>query len=527
VYVHPDIEMAMKAIFDKPWESPTFATLDHIRAFGKKTALSLSFFHHNALSEQSHAIYATRDLPKAPLQTWFVNPEFGKGVKTGLWEVLDRPKKAGGTAVSPDYPLLTIPDDAPPMIRASEKLTRPWVEAGLNVKSEDAEAAVVKAWRNTGKELPKAWQRAVTAPMRAFGHLEYVQDRSLWDYYHPGQMLNSAETIFTSEMNKLGQNATSEQIHNLRRAIADHTNSVYGAINYDQLLMSPKMRQFMNWALLAPAWTLSNLRVITQSFEGETQARLAGRYMVGAATSWFLTTQLFNYGMSKWYGTPDKNGKKQPHFSWDNPGVPLKIAGRDTGLTHNSINITYGYNANGSERYMVLGKGFREPFQWFQDPTGEAIAKLSLPVRAAYTAVSGTEPSGYQVFKPEDPDMEKWIKRADIMAEAFVPFNTSDTVRTIEHRAFPELFPVPVTTGQSLGFPTKSGMSYSRAIAAYTSAMDDKDGQAASVILWYAQQNKLRAQTIVAAYRKRESQRRRSAQGPLRTYDTHGQEVPK
>ena len=504
VRVHPDFEMAINSAFAQPYRGWFAMTSEAVRALGKKTALTFSTFHPQALTEQALALYTTRAPHKIPRQIAFLNPEYWRGARNGLWEVAG---KRG-------------PSD-PPVMKFDPETTKLWLRRGLNLSSQDSEAAALKALSEWGENFGKSGKSA-TMPVRlaakGVAKASHIFDRALWDFYFTDQLMNASETIMASEIKKIGPNATPIQIEELGRSVADHVNNAFGAINFEQLMVHPRMRTALNWMMMAPAWTTSNLRTPLQVFESQAGTRLASKWALGAALSWFATTQVLNYALSGWYNMPDKDGKRGAHWSWDNPGAPLRIAGqRIEGLTENAPNVQAGYmrdpetGAETTERYIVTGKGFRESMGWFSDPWQMAAKKMSIPIREGFVLFSGHEPTGYEVF---DPQKVSLLRRISTLTGLFLPFGLRDIQQTLEHKLDPKEFKAPAGTTSPIGLPTTRGITVSRAAAAYGMAKDEGAEDVANEVLRAAVLNNIDPKKVIRAYGAAKAQERRQIRGP-------------
>lgn len=521
--VHPDIAMAAEAVFGKQTNFPGFAAIESVRSFGKKIGLSFSMFHPWALTEQAHAIYGTRAPSKLAGATYIFNADMYKGLATGLWEV--RGKRG--------------PYD-PPVLRAAPELIRDGIDHGLNLATAlDAESAVTKTMREAGqgpgRVLKEGWLRkALWAPIRKAGDISHIWDRSLWDFYHQGQMINAYEWIKNAEMEKIakefrakGKSGTPEEhaaVTERKRAIAEHVNNAFGAINFERLLQSPHAMTALNFTFLAPAWTVSNFRVFSQAFENEAGSRLASRYAVGAAISWFLTTQMFNWAMTSWFKTKDKDGNQRPHFTWDNAGIPMMIAGKPVrGLTENFNKIHAGFNADGTQRMIKLGKGFQEPFSAMMDPVSFVGNKVSLPLRQLFVQATGHEPgSGYAKIDLSGTPKEIAERRLSALSELIFPFTARDIREKTLHAMDPETFQAPVSDTSWYSLPAGRGLSMTKAVQAYEEAKDAGDYGRMRAILSAAQANHLSVKKLLTAVRQRFRKRKTTEQGPRMQYDAYG-----
>lgn len=534
VYTHPGIEQAVASIFEKPFENPAAAALTGITSFTKKNVLNFSLFHNGALSEVSQAVQLggkgmgsvdraawlkdpTYPAPGGSLPgkakqmaagTYFLNPEYWRGVKATLWDITTREAKDG---------------DAPPVLRLNAERVRPWIERGLDLNSEDRAQGFVDKLRNLEKGNPNPVKRLGNAVGRLWGTGMYLLDKPLWDYYFPGQMLNAAETMMVSEMGKIGKNATPKQIEYVGKHVAETVNNIYGAISWDKLLVSPKTRQVMGWMMLAPAWRVSQLRVLTQGFESASASRIANRYIRNGALAWFASAQAFNYFSTAIYGNPDRNGEQQPHFTWDNPGLPISVAGKDTGISSHVGDIAMGRNPDGRERYLRLNKAMRDSLGYMVTPLEELESGIHPVWKNGWTLLTGHDPvTAYEVVDPNYSAMEQKAQELSAALELIFPLSANDWVKFGEHELFPQVFPMPSTKGTIPGFPSVTGMSYKETQERFIHAMMNDDRALAAVIMKQATINNMNLNSIVSAYKKHLSERRRNEFGSGQKYDVYG-----
>lgn len=482
-YIHPDIAPAINAIFGEPWGKTIpgteyrslFGAVELLRAFQKQQAVMWSFFHNIALGEVSQGVYAslaTRNpkyIGKWFTSMFFLNPDFYKGIKSGIYETVGH--KYG----------MKRPSDPPYLTRKREEILDP-LQHNMSLRTAEQETTVVRTLRHAFDRSDSRLARAAGIPFRTIGNVAYIFNRALWDYYLPGSMLDSYWSILRQELAKNIDRSPAE-ISQLKRTIADHLNRIYGAENLERLLLHPKARQAMAFLFFAPIWTLSNIRNVTAGYQNEAGARLTNRWIAGAAFSWFLTSQLANYARSKQFDMPDREGKTGGHWMWDNPGAPLYFNGKYyEGLTDNAVNIADGYNLDGSERYIRFGKAFREPFMWMLEPLKTLGTKLSIPIQLAMTTITGHEPgTGFKVIEKEADPATQRKQFAGMILESFMPFGMQDVyrkgMRAIAPETIPEsnlrqqyleLFGTPVMPS---GLTVRKGLSYTTAVQSYKEAI--------------------------------------------------------
>jgi hypothetical protein len=501
--VHPDIAMAVNAIYNEPFKGVTFGAINQLRAFSKQIQVGYSLFHNNAISEVSQAQAVAGGgadaIPRAiKAVAWPLDPEFIKGVKNALWEVRGK-----------------VAPEAPPTVRLSREAVEPWLKANLTFASSESESAAIRGamdfLKNRGPLL-----KAIGAPVRALGDVQYVFNRALFDYYLPGQMLHSAEGLFAREMNRLGPDASPEAVFGLRREIADHVNRAYGAENLQRLLLTPKAQQMLGMAFFAPQWTLSNLRVLGKGFETTTGARLTAKYIAGAALTYAATSQLANYAMSEWQAKHNPTGgeywdegtqawKRGGHWTWQNPGDPVQIEGKYVpGLTDNAANIYAGQNPDGSQRYVRLGKAFREPFMWMTHPIETLGGKLSAPLRAVFVQLAKHEPgSGYAVINDKLRPGQQMEQRVGAAAEMFTPFAARDMLQKLERFADPKVFKESGADTQIAGLPARKGASFYNSVEDLRTAVEANRMDMAQQVMRNAALNGIKPDSLIKEIKSR------------------------
>lgn len=513
VRVHPGVEMAVDAIFSGRTDNPVINAAEQFRAFSKQMAVGWSLFHSWALSEQAHALYALRKPSKIPIATFLLNPESYKGLMAGTYEVAGKKSPF-----------------VPPLLRFASDKIRPWIEAGAEYGTLEHERAITAALRNWGRR-DGVLGKTAKAPFRMLGNAAYIFNRSMWDFYMPAQMIHTSELMFTQEFGRLGKAAkaagkvvTAAEEFALRRRIADHTNRIFGAENLERLLLTPNARRGLGFLLFAPVWTLSNIRNISAGFNDATATRLTRRWAAGAALTWFLTTQLANYALTDWYQMEDKEGKKGGHWTWDNPGKPLKIAGKYiSGVSDNVVNIGAGHNPDGSQRYIRFGKAFREPGLWVLEPLKTLGGKLSLPLRQLLIQIQGVQPgSSFQVIDPKAPPRQQLQQRGAAALELITPFALDEAAQKALRYLAPKAIREPGATSQYFGLPARKGMTLTTAVEALREALEAKRHDLVHDIFKAAAQNRIDPRRIVGEYRARVRRGIRMKRGPLVEFDPFG-----
>ena len=536
IRVHPDLWMPTRAIFGKGEESfegtgklTPFGMLEKAGSLTKSGVLMASFFHAWNLSWQQQAVQlgtavdlarqgrigeSLADLGRAATSWFFFDRNFHKGLRTGIWEAF------GGRAGD---------RNAPTMLRVDPEIAYPWLMAHANMAgTTDRQTALINWLKGLDVKKGNPMLRGVKYIGKFYGNLAQVYDKAIFDYYMPASQLAGMESIYADEIGKI-PNATPEQAHFLRTQIAAHANRVYGTESLEEMLASPRTRQWMNRLLLAPQWTLSNIRVFSSGYESEIQRRLKDQYVVGAALAFFIGTNLMNRLTTSWYDKDDKgNHTWKGRWTWENPGLPMQVMTpfgqrENETLSEHAVDVFVGKNEDGSDRYFRPFGAFRDVFKWLYDPR-QTLQNKAAPVPKIALGLGGAG-IGYVAGERGATAGEKTVDALFSALQEVTPISIEAQVRTIEHWMIPEAVPESYT-GQFLNLPTVKGVTLTRAVEAYTEAMRRGKPHLAELILKVATRNGLKPSSIVSSYRNTERVRRRRAQGPAQRYDVFGTPTP-
>jgi len=233
----------------------------------------------------------------------------------------------------------------------------------------------------------------------------------------------------------------------------------------------------MHWAFLAPDWTISTLRQATAPARGLIKGGVKGKALVKrgslfwakAGTYFNIIAQSANYrNTKKDYG--------EGRFTWDNP-------------PGHELNIYWGKNEDGTERYLRMGKQFREVLEWGIDPLKKAGGKIAPIAGETFRQVTGHEPgSGYptKFADGEFWDAKNLKERLKSVAMTPVPFSlrTSITAR-------PKNF--------MFTFPTSKGMTNYKAVDGFKEAIKKKDTEKIKELYVHTLRNNLDAESLFAS----------------------------
>lgn len=450
VKVHPEIAKELNIIFDKPFRHPVIGALETVNAFTKKSMLSFSFFHHFALTESAFSS--------------------GIGLKTvKLWnpyKILKAVKKKD-YAIYKNMPLAKDAIEHGVSFGALSDVQRGKIQTAFQTAERNAKmfAPVVKILRK-GNEL---W------------------DASLWDYYHNNLKLYAYEEGVLNGLKyaqkKTGRALTKQEISSVKTEMGQFVNDSFGGQNWElgKIMGDPKIRQMAHWLLLAPDWTISTLKQAYAPIRGvkkiataKTPAELAGGraltrqgglFWIRAAAYFNLIAQSVNY-----YNTKKEYGEGR--FTWENaPG--------------NTLNIFFGKNDDGTERYIRMGKQFREVLEWGLEPDVKFGAKLSPILGESYRQVA--RHSAGSGFPTEWADMGSWesiLPRIKSIGEMPLPFSLRPYIKDK-----PQMF--------MFALPSKKGMTNYKTKKLLLKEL--KAGNAAKIqfILSAALQNDLDAKSLL------------------------------
>ena len=458
VKVHPDIADEVKLIFDDPFSNKAISAMETVNAFTKKGRLSLSFFHHFALTESAFSTGVGR---KA-LAAW-------------------NPFKIYRALSKGEYDVFNNMDLAKEAIRHRVKLGVP-----SDVQANMVEKALVGIETAT-KGIP-----LVGKGTKAIRKTNTLWDKALWDYYHNALKMYAYEHNAMKMLKgatKGGKTLSEKEINAIKDAAGDFVNDSFGGQNWDlqPILGNPKIRQMLHWGFLAPDWTISTLKQAiapvkgltmmakggaVDSVVGKSLAKRGASFWVKAAMYYNIIAQSTNYHNTKRdYG--------EGRFTWENaPG--------------HSLNIYMGKNRDGTERYLRLGKQFREVLEWGEDPLMKAGAKIAPVAGEAVRQFAAHDPgSGYPTDWAEHDEFwePKALKaRAKSLTMMPIPFSLRPYV---ENRPKNFLF----------ALPTSKGMTNYKTVKLFKEALGKKDNEEMRRIFISALQNNLNAQELFKSAR--------------------------
>lgn len=423
VKVHPDYADAIKVIFSRPFSGKGIKGFEAFNALAKHASLSLSFFHHAALTEASIASGT------GPIKTTFralksgVNPF---SYKEGLRLIRDNPAFTK-TALESGLQIGAVTDvqrgRVQQMLKSAEKSVK-------NIPILGKTGLFVK-----GREI------TVASSVRGFVD---VWNKALWDYYFTGLKLDTFFKIVERE----SRNPKNEgmPIKQLRIESAQIVNDTFGGQVWELLMINPKTVQVAHWALLAPDWTISTLRQFEAGLWGLTpkgwntlRGRQGRHFWMRAGLYYFLTANAANYALTKYH-------TGEGRFMFNNtPGNKLKVF--------------QGFNEEGRELYLRPGKQFHDPFNLILRPAQTLGAKLSPGVQVIAEQLTRHTSTGFPTEFASNKNLtarEEAAARASAILGKFKPFTLrgSNTLAT---------------------FPQSKGLTSFRAVELFVEALQSGD----------------------------------------------------
>jgi len=372
VAVHPEIAKGVNAVVSSGFDTAgALGGLSLFNSFAKKIALSISFFHHIALTQSALGAGILR---KA-LTLW--NPA----------KILNFIRRK---ELAPAFRDMELTKDA---------VTKGGVQVGALA---DFQRAIVQETLDrvvfATKSLPIVGRAARF--VRGFNE---VWDRVLWDYYHNGLKVMAYEANLQSAL-KNRPNLTPQGLLRVKQEIGQAVNDTFGGQVWERLMVSPKMLQVSQWIMLAPDWTLSVLRQFQSPLAGGVRGEFGRMFWLRAMFGMYSASNMVNFAT-----TSAVEGQGRFMFQND-PG--------------HELDIFIGRDDEGRKVYIQPDKQFREAFRWLTEPVKLFGAKLSPALQIAIEQVTGATTTGFDLPFKGEPGPEVG-ERARAVGKKFIPFTLS------------------------------------------------------------------------------------------------------
>ncbi len=458
---HPDLASFMNRIFGKRITLPVHifgADRDLFRGYEmgnmllKKSWLSLSFFHPIALTQSLVAKLAPKRVPKdfATPFYYMLNPQKGTPVQENP-ELARRAIQKGGVQFgsTSDYDVNRIQNALDRFAEINKNIPLlKWVTKGF-------------------AKFNKAW------------------DKGLWNYLHDGFKLYAWYDI----EQRAPKNMTKAEEDKYYKEQGAYINDAFGGQNWDLLMMSPKIRQILNWGFLSMDWTISTFRQAlgvmgigkvdrSEPYFKQLLTKKSGVNIRAkeATTYWLKGMVIFGVGLNMLNIYHRKKDRKEnPQYYVDKPNSFWDNTMFNNTIGHKTHVFVGRYN-DGSEKYQRSLKQFREVPELIIDKDGISFPKPMLkklagkaaPLPTLFVEMStGRTPSGYDDWDLKDKKGWDWtFGLLKTLAKGPVPFAFSDLLRGDKE-----------WTPANLLMPFNKGMTKSQAIQAFKKGIDVETGQ--------------------------------------------------
>lgn len=288
---------------------------------------------------------------------------------------------------------------------------------------------VIRGTRSAAEKLGKlpVAGSAAARVARSVGDGIMTWDRFLWDSAHSGYKLWAFSELYHAGLQKF-PHLSEEKI---AKSVADHVNNAFGGQIFEKFFLGRRGQQWARVLLLAPDWTISNVRIATDVFanwflRGARAAtdnrRIPGR--VGSAVrdriplsyiqsadvrAYFARRYALRVGFINYVMAQMANFAMSGQWMDENPdGHQLDIA-------------TPFESNDGRRLYWSVGKQFKEPFQWAMFDTDLLNYKSSPIVQGSITLLRGLDVFNREVVYGEGGALEEWGHRFGHLGESFLP----------------------------------------------------------------------------------------------------------
>lgn len=492
--IHPD----MKSLFDVLFTSSK-SNVKAVEAvwrawevagnYAKKTALSVSLFHHGALTETAIA--------QAPTRTLKV---IGKDL---LWDTMKNMGK-----------------DAPAF--KDVEMAREAIKDGVQLgATQDFDVNMIQ------RHLDWVAEHTKGVPLLSFATKNFAKfnkawDTALWEYLHDGYKLYTHHHL----VSKLKpEKMSAEQYKQARREIAQFVNDSFGGQNWDILLMSPTSQRLLRSVLLSPDWTVSTVRQalaptgVGALYKNDNFWKLGSkgnpvnvRRKYGTAF-WLKAAIIYGAGMNainvtirkkdveenpqyypKEFVNAVKNMDQLDKTSKEYREIIYKLSMMGNSVGHKT-HLFIGRYEDGSERNLRWGKQFREAPELVMDDSGFSILKPTVKkiggkaapqLQFAIQMATGHTLSGYENYDLKDKD--GWDYTMGVMymlAKSALPYSSANIVRGDK-----EWGPLDLVA------PSSKGTTPKKTISLFVKAIDQSDMQIASEVYEMAVRNNLDAYSL-------------------------------
>ena len=416
VRVHPDIAATLKTVFEPKKEYLDILgfkpgqILDEQTAIMKMMEFSISGFHNIALTESY----------------------LGNVGVSGLKEALNF-KKIFNSVKNNEYDVYKKDKIASQAIQDGLQIGTP-----LDIDRGTVETVVNNIGNWAEKHIPAIGKPFSLTSKLAEKGIE-LNNKVLWDVIHNNYKLTTYELLINGEA-KNGYLTDSK-----RKEIASWVNDSFGGLAMENLGITPSAKKMMSRWLMSPDWLIATTRQFMGIFSSEKghkklnklaessetwqkvkevsqalgmhsltddvtasgmRGRIARKFWIRSAIISALYMNILNAVFRMW----DK--EEYPDL------YPEKMSAKDFSMLGNStgakLYVFIGRNKDGTERYLRLGKQFREVPEMAADPIKHFGAKLAPIWQSGATAFTGHSIGG---FEDKEISNAKGWKRVGLAAK--------------------------------------------------------------------------------------------------------------
>ncbi|KKM86132.1 hypothetical protein LCGC14_1282050 [marine sediment metagenome] len=344
LYATPELGKSLNKILATPNLKGVLAVIDEWNTAIKQTILYTSFFHHQA----------------------YIRSYVGGG-RTGI----------KGLNVAQAY------RDGRQAVMNFETDLKDLVFAGLTIgRVQDIDESVIKRFDNVWDRVAKALGKEDVGAFQVLRNIRDKQTDFLFKRLGPYLKVQTALLEYRHELNK--QKSRIESGATTRREVADNVanliNDDFGGLNLQRLGIDPRTWQIARFLMLAPDWTISNVRTMTKAFKAGDQGAMYRAFWGRVLGKLLGATVLWNVIMA---ALDDDNAWERYQKAWK--------AGN---LRWLDVDVTPIYRALGGREdrkyFSVLGH-FRDPLKFLVHPFRSAKHKGSVLTRMSLDVASGQD----------------------------------------------------------------------------------------------------------------------------------------
>ena len=487
---------------------------DIVGGLAKKIELSLSFFHHGALTETAIAM-------NGPFRTMKI---VGKHL---MWDCI----KNG------DIPAFNDPE-----------LTRDAVKH-LVVLGATQDYATKDVQMATEKLVE--WTRKIHGVHEAAKLVDFVNkgsDKILWDYLHDGLKVYAYEKMAKEIRARAEREGIdNETLEKMLNEAGQLVNDTFGGQHFELLGWSPSTVKWARRFLLSPDWTMSTIRQALapmgvgqlyndeafwkKYFKGDDVASVRKQY----GRAFWLRAALFAIPLvtginmcnrmedeEEQKAIADEKRKTDPNYlSPYEMAYPDGMKWYDYTMYGNTVghstHLFMGRYEDGSEQYLRWGKQFRELPELMFGPDGfgfpdplihKIVGKLNPMADAFINLISGNSFTGWVNEDMKDKEgLDKNLGRLTYLGKKFIPFAWNLDATT-------EFKPI------DLLMPSTKGFSRGKAIKQFKVAIMNDDKDYAKLVMDACKMNGLNGdQLLETAWKVLEAEGRKNMVEGVETVD--------